>query len=200
MGTAGQVESAIQELLREFENRPIDFNVEVSVQSRLSGLLRDSLDPVYASVGETRNEAPKALRAYVQKALDVEEVERVREEINTEIIDGNTDLGVLGEEDITVEMTGSKRFKAQDLNAAIEIKFIKNATDYGDYRLISGDDHRIEKDLRRLTRFPDHVSKHFILFANCDLFCKTTDEDYSEEMSRLQAEYSDVSISYRYIQ
>lgn len=184
MSTAEQVDSAVQELLREFEERPIDFNVEVSVQARLSGLLRDKLDPVYASVGETRNEAPKALRAVVEKALDVEEVERVREEINTEIIDGNTDVGVLGEEDVIVEMTGSKRFKAEDLDVAIEIKFIKNATDYGDYRLISGNDHRIEKDLQRLSRFPDHVSKHFLLFANCDLFCQTADGDYTNELTR----------------
>ena len=199
MSTRKDIKDAVHQILDGYRRKPIDFNVEISLQSRLSTLLKQELDPNTASVGETINSANRTLRPYVDVALNIDTISRVREEINTKATRGNLDLGVLQATDVTVEMEGTKRFREKELEAAIEIKYIKNADHFGDYRLQRDGEIIIETDLRRLSQFPGDTEKYFLLFSNADLFREVGSADFTGSLDRLKTEYGDVVVYYQHI-
>jgi hypothetical protein len=80
-------------------------------------------------------------------------------------------LGVFGD-DISLRIdTGTQAFDPEDLEAAVEFKYIKN-TNYLRYR---PDDeqtlyHNIETDISRLGQLPREVDRRMVVVCNYDVF------------------------------
>ncbi len=88
---------------------------------------------------------------------------------------------VLFDEEVHLSLEGgSKKFRAEDLVTAVEVKFIKNA------KYLREDSKRfnlIADDIDRLAGLPDYVDTYCLAFGNFDL---TRRPDTEEALTSLQ--------------
>lgn len=107
---------------------------------------------------------------------------------------GNIDLCVFGDSASVKMSDGAKVFDAEDLEAAFELKFVKNL-DYAQPGKVSD----IRGDIKRLDRLPSHIDKHVLIFANKHIFSDSPQTDYSDRGPELEQESKEVEVHYSHI-
>lgn len=179
-----------ESMASEFVSHPIDFTVEFEIQARLYERLRQHL----ANVGklQTNSDHPSLThtsegykRAYWKtvesKWRDSGGLTRVHLEVTVQKNE-RIDVAVLGETVNTVEWhNGSKRFSSSDLDAAFEIKYVKNKprfpttaaaaelpgmSDDRVRQVLDTEENSIEPDLDELARLPEDAETFLLLVSN----------------------------------
>lgn len=185
-------EAAISQLQSEFEENPLDFFVEAELQARLQEILKEQVSGK-TKVTETENEpGTQKHRDYTDAALETDYINRVHLEVKTEQEGGNIDLCIFGEEASVSMSSGTKNFDAEDLEAAVELKFVKNL-DYAQDKKVED----IREDIQRLDRLPNHLYKAVVIFANKDIFREGT--KYSDRLEDLKQESEHVEVFYSHV-
>lgn len=178
MATTHQaVDVAIARLVAEFEARPADFNKEKSLQSRLRFLLEEELEPDRAEVAQTnlnRDDVSGTTQKRVVHTLqNAQTIPRVVEEAGfgaqwgDEDDDGNQDaldIAVLPDSADFYMDASSKWYRLSQVEAAIELKFIKKDTS------IDGNKSSIKSQINRLKQFDSSTATYMIIFAVKDVF------------------------------
>lgn len=187
-------DSTVEKLQSEFEKNPLNFFVEAELQARLKELIRDEINGETEIVDTENYPGTEKHREYTDKALEAESIERTHLEVKTEQEGGNIDICVF-QESASVEMSdGTKVFYAEDLDAAFELKFVKNK-DYAQPDRVSD----IREDIKRLDRLPSHIDKYVVIFANKDIFRDNSQTNYSERLPELERESQEVDVYYSHI-
>jgi len=124
-----------EELAVDFESNPVDYVAEADLQATLFGLARDRVNPTKATVQQPTLEGTAEdsfKRDYWKTAqedlADAGEIHRVHTEVSVrkgERLDIAVFEPILSES-IQWVSGGSKRFAESDLEAALELKFVKN--------------------------------------------------------------------------
>jgi hypothetical protein len=187
-------ENTVENLQSEFEENPLNFFVEAELQARLKQLIQQEISRE-TEIADTENfPGTEKHREYTDKALETDSIDRTHLEVKTDQEGGNIDLCVFQQE-ASVEMSGgTKVFDAEDLEAAFELKFVKNL-DYAQPDKVSD----IRGDIKRLDRLPDHIEKYVVIFANKDIFRDSPQTDYSDRLPELREESADVTVYYSHI-
>jgi hypothetical protein len=187
-------ENTVENLQSEFEENPLNFFVEAELQARLKQLIQQEISGE-TKIADTKNfPGTEKHREFTDKALETDSINRTHLEVKTSQEGGNIDLCVFQQE-ASVEMSGgTKVFDAEDLEAAFELKFVKNL-DYAQPGKVSD----IRSDIKRLDRLPDHIEKYVIIFANKNIFRDSPQTDYSDRLPELQQESDDVTVYYSHI-
>jgi hypothetical protein len=187
-------ENTVDNLQSEFEENPLNFFVEAELQARLKQLIQQEISRE-TEIADTENfPGTEKHREYTDKALETDSIDRTHLEVKTDQEGGNIDLCVFQQE-ASVEMSGgTKVFDAEDLEAAFELKFVKNL-DYAQPDKVSD----IRGDIKRLDRLPDHIEKYVVIFANKDIFRDSPQTDYSDRLPELREESADVTVYYSHI-
>jgi hypothetical protein len=181
---------ACDSVAAEFVARPIDFTVEYEIQARLYETLRARLAETSnlhatadaSTLGETSDGYKRAYWKTVEsKWQEGGGLTRVHPEVTVEQGE-RIDLAVLSETvDSVAWNNGSKRFQPTDLDAAFEVKFVKNKprfptaaaadelaelTDEELRETLDTDTNGLRADLEELARLPDGAQTFLLLFSN----------------------------------
>lgn len=185
------ISTQILALKEEFEAHPGDFLVEAELQFALKRILQDQLQIGPTSLGETCYEGTEESytdgpdhTAYADQIRHTEHFEPVHCEVNVAGYGqgGNTllDLAVFGANPKMTLREGTKEFYPEDLETAVELKFVKN-TKY----LQDGLQGRIREDVDRLKTLGDAVDDVYcLLFSNFGLLRKHGHEEAFRELRR----------------
>ncbi|MCG1001861.1 MULTISPECIES: hypothetical protein [Halobacterium] len=192
---------ACESVASEFVARPIDFTVEFEVQARLYEELRRRLADIDAlrtngkhpSLTHTSDGYKRAYWTTIEsKWRESDALTRVHPELTVQENE-RIDLAVLGETVDAVEWhDGSKRFSASDLDAAFEVKYVKNKPRFpttaaaSELAALSDDELRdaldveensLGPDFEELARLPDDVETFLLLVSNKNyLYCPPVTE------------------------
>ena len=183
--TQQAVNTAVDRLITEFEARPADFNKEKSLQSRLRFLLEEELEPAQAEVAKTnldRDGVSGTIQDRVVHTLhSAETIPRVVEEAgfgaqwgNEDSNQDSLDIAVLPKSADFYMDASSKWYRLSEVEAAIELKFIKKDTK------IDGNRDSIESQIDRLKQFDSSTAAYMIVFAVKDVF--SDQQHIKEEM------------------
>jgi len=177
-----------------FLDRPFDFVTEIDLQVELARLLDESLvemgeqtgsvaDP--RLVGDTRSYKQVHKDRIEARLQELEAMRRVHTEVSVE--QGKRYDVVVFNETVQYPVewvsNGSKRFDERDLDAVIELKYVKNKcyppTDCSirDDRLeewsidelqeeLDTEENKLEDDLWELQSLPERVETFFVVFSN----------------------------------
>jgi len=197
-----------EKLAEEFVENPLNFVTEEDLRIRFIELMKDNLNEEKTVVNRSRfledisegaefepgNRYKQTYWEKIRKSGD--KIDRVHTEVSVEK-GKRIDVVVFKEKEdedkgIDVEWVqqGSKRYDSEDLDAAIELKFVKNKryfpTETGfnpegekisniknnlnleENSLYKGniDDEQKKGDIDELSSLPDHVDKYLIIFSN----------------------------------
>ena len=180
-----------EELAAEFVDSPLEYVAEFDVQTRYYERLRSELDArgeLYAEVmrpnlAETTNGYERAYwQSAEEKLRRAGRFGRVHTEVS--VTQGERiDLVVFGDrlERPIRWIDGSKRFDERDLDAAFELKLVKNQSYFPTHVPVASIESLFEKELRseldvernclkpdfdELKRLPNHVEAFSIIYSN----------------------------------
>lgn len=203
-------ETPIQNLREEFIKNPGNFVAEADLQVRLVELIRDGLSDGKSTVeNPTLEGTPSSYKEgywkKVQEGLETHgEIDRVHTEVSVEQGE-RVDVVVFKpeiEKQIEWVSNGSKRFSASDIEAVIELKFVKNKYKFPKQTGItvdglkdrdpsveelqkSGDldfsENNIGADIKELNGLEEVPNRYLVLFSNNNyLFEKPLSEEESD--------------------
>jgi hypothetical protein len=182
------ISPSIDRLERRFVERPANYLVEAELTFELKEILNDQLQPARLSgthdSGGSRGDIPDHSE-YADAVISTESIDRAHCEVSgTNFGLGSSQMKldlVLFDEEVHLSLEGgSKKFRAEDLVTAVEVKFIKNA------KYLREDPKRfnlIADDIDRLAGLPDHVDTYCLVFGNFDLARRP---DTEEALTSLQ--------------
>lgn len=189
-----KVEKALEETKKEFNKKPFNFLVESSIQYRL----RDILSEEHSSTNiEVEKENVTDYKSdYIEAFEDKNSINLVQAEVNLgkggDHNDHLVDLCIFRQDqDLSVEINnGSKYFDSDQIEMAIEIKYVKNDNMLGsiwsddnapgnleelkEIRETSNDSKQFFKDIVKLSQI-DAENKTLIVFSNKNILQQPSD-------------------------
>ena len=196
-----EVEEALEELGNEFNTTPFNFLVESSIQYRLRDILSDEYNSTSIDV-ETKD-VTDYKSDYIEAFKDRDSIDRVQTEVNLgkggDHNDYLVDICIFreGKELNATIKNGSKYFNQDQIQTAIEIKYVKNDNMLGsiwkddnapenfeelkNIRENSSDSKQFFKDITKLSQL-DAENKILIVFSNKNILQQPSkSEDWQEE-------------------
>lgn len=168
------ISDSICQLANRFVERPANYLVEAELAFELKHILNEQLEPANLvgshNAGSSRGKFPDHSE-YADAIVSTETIDRAHCEVSgtnfgLESEQKRFDLVLFTEDVILTLERGSKKFRAENLDTAVEFKFIKNAKylreDSKRYNLICD-------DIDRLDNLPTHVNVYCLIFSNFDL-------------------------------
>jgi len=156
------VEKCIKNVGKKFDDHPLSFLTESDIKLEIASSLRD--EEKNDNVQEVRLEkkdVTKYKEGYIQRMVNSKLVSYVHTEVNVgeNGEDSHIDIGIFRNHVEGVINDGTKRFKADCLEHALEIKFIKNQDNVGI-------DHFEDETEKFLDRLDPSTQKYLIVFSN----------------------------------
>jgi len=190
------ISDSIRQLEDRFVENPANYIVEAELVFDLKRILNEQLPPARLKgthdSGNARGSIPDHSE-YADAIVSTDQFDRAHCEVSgsnfgLESEQRRLDLVVFSDEVRLSLENGSKKFRAEDLTAAVEFKFLKN-TKY----LRSGSDRYnwVTSDIDRLAGLPDHVDTYCLVFGNFDLARRP---DTEEALQDLKSRNSRVSV------
>lgn len=195
-----KVEKALEETKNDFNNKPFNFLVESSIQYRL----RDILSKEYSSktIRVEKEDVTDYKSDYIEAFENKNSINLVQAEVNLgkggDHNDHLVDLCVFkNDQDLGVQINnGSKYFDSDQIQTAIEIKYVKNDNMLGpiwsnenapghleelkNIRKNSSDSKQFFKDIIKLSQI-DAEDKILIIFSNKNILQQPADSKNWEE-------------------
>lgn len=187
------IEDAIEELEERFQENPLQYTVEPALVSELIQILREKIreekltaEGIYQGQGDdfdfTNYKEP-----YLKQMSKEQEINRVLPEVNIGDRTENKrlDIAVLRSEEVEVEIKkGSKYFSQEDIQHAIEFKYVKNDNIVASRN--QGDEDEIfphtSGDIPKLRRNAEDAETRWVIIAsNKDIFKQEESEEDAED-------------------
>lgn len=168
------ISDSISELVKQFVERPANYIVEAELAFELKYILNEKLESARLTgthdAGSARGNSPDH-SDYADAIVSTERIDRAHCEVSgmnfgLQTEQQRLDLVLFTEEVSLFLKGGSKKFRVEDLDTAIEFKFIKNAK-----YLRSGSKRYdlIAADIDRLDNLPSSIDTYCLIFSNFDL-------------------------------
>lgn len=184
------VEESIKELGERFKKNPLRFTVETSLLAELQKIMKGRMETEKIEVeakykdfeedSDHEEDYTNYKEKYLKRICNQKEISEVQIEVNIGEKGRNRllDLAVLGEKVKIYLVNGTKYFKKESIEHAVELKFIKNKnvppkeiTDF------------FSRDIKKLEKVSQADSKHLVIFSNKNIFQREVDSKSKEEIN-----------------
>lgn len=188
------VRSGIEKLGKRFGQNPMNFTVEASLVAELQKILREgdsfSVQGKYKYDKGGKWKFTNYKEEYLDRICRSQDISNVQMEVN---------IGRPGHNDHRIDLcifssnieqrkidvvNGTKYFPKEVLEAAIEVKYIKNRN-VPPVALEDEDDNwaDFDKDIEKLESLPEDTQKFLVVFSNKNIFQTPKDDDESTTMA-----------------
>jgi len=196
------VGESIKELGEKFKHNPLEFTVETSLVAELQSILSEKCNCEKISVEDAKFKNFKDDRykedytdykeEYLKRICDQDEISKVQIEVNIGEKGKNRllDLAVLSEQTEIYLINGTKYFKKESIEHAVELKFVKNKNiapttleKLNENNDSLDENNFLEGDLKKLKELDKADSRHLVIFSNKNIFQKEVDGGSKEEVN-----------------